>query len=142
MPRDLETIAFAGSQERAAFEALVRDRPGLWGWFSMGEQGALQYAVPRIRNGVLGSSAKAIDAKIGGLLESAMTGLRQGRPEEQADEDECFAYRLGFMSVATPVRDAKLGVAQPAAPVLPKPLPRRLTPADFGCLPMPGQHRS
>lgn len=142
MPRDIETIAFAGSQERAAFESLIRDKPDLWGWFEMGEGSARRFIVPRIRNCVLGGGLSTVDECIQGFLDSGLKGLRQGRPDEQADEDQCFAYRLGFMSVTMPVRDAKFGIASPIMPTAPAPRPaHRLRAADFGTLPMPSRER-
>lgn len=110
MSAETFTIVWSGTQEKAGFETLLRDRPELGGWLKMGVLQARKHAVPRVWNGVAGRTAESIDAFIQQLTDDGLKALRQGHPSEQADEDECFVWRLGFASTAELAKRKVLGL--------------------------------
>lgn len=114
MLRDATTrLRFNSRQDRQAFERMVEERPDLLLNVNAGVEMAEAHLPRRIRTGVMGATRKAIEANVAVFAEVALRELRRGPPDQRHDEDQCYAYRLGFETVAHEALDLRFGAAQP-----------------------------
>lgn len=102
-------LRFNSRQDRRAFERMVEERPGLLLNVNAGIEAAERFLPRRIRAGLMGSTRRAIEANVSVFVEVALRDLRRGPLDQRHDEDECYAYRLGFETVAHEAIDLRFG---------------------------------
>ena len=113
MLRDRVMVRHAGSQDKAAYDRELQERPELMRWLLSGAKAADRFASPEIRNGAFGRTEARIDAAVAKMAESSLIALRRGAPEDQPDEAQVHFWRLGFVSAAYETRDMVLGRGAP-----------------------------